>query len=232
MEIIAEIGQNHNGDMDIAVELIRAAKKNGADVVKFQVYDAKKIFPKENYEWYEYNCRTELSRAQVELLAKECKEIGIEFIASVFDVERISWLEEIGVKRYKIASRSIFDKPLVDAIAKTKKPLIVSLGYWNSDEFPQINTMAKVDYLYCVPQYPAPLSELKLGSVNFTRYSGFSDHTLGITAAIVALSRGAKIIEKHFTIDRKMYGPDHICSMTPEELNLIHNFRLELKECL
>lgn len=232
MEIIAEIGQNHNGDMALAFELIRAAKERGADAAKFQLFDAKKLFPKENNPWYDYNCKTELKKDQVRALAKECKEAGIEFLASVFDCERVDWLEEIGTGRYKIASRSIRDKELVDRLCATGKPLLVSLGMWKDADFPRFATRAKVDFLYCIPEYPAPLSKVKLASVDFNRYSGFSDHTTGINAAMAALSRGARIIEKHFTLDKKMYGPDHSGSMTPEELGQLCLFRDNLKEML
>jgi N-acetylneuraminate synthase/N,N'-diacetyllegionaminate synthase len=232
MEIIAEIGQNHNGNMDLAIELIHSAKENGADVAKFQVYDAKKLFPKENNPWYEYNCMTELSRDQVFILADECRNTGIEFLASVFDVERVGWLEDAGVKRYKIASRSINDSELIAAIAETGKPVIVSLGLWKGQDFPDLGFKQAVKYLYCISKYPVSLSELHLGSVDFTRYNGFSDHSIGITASLVALSRGAEIIEKHFTIDKKMFGPDHSLSMDANDLRTMSNFRDELRLCL
>lgn len=231
-ELIAEIGQNHNGDINLAFELIRTAKANGADAAKFQVYDARTLFPKENNPWYEYNCQTELSREQIFRLAEECQKQDIEFIASVFDVERVEWLEEINVKRYKIASRSIGDMKLIHAVVATGKPMIVSLGMWEGDNFPEIDAQAPVGFLYCISKYPTPLSDLELGSVDFTRYAGFSDHTIGTTAALVAFSLGARILEKHFTLDKKMHGPDHSGSMTPDELRHIHKFRLELAECL
>ncbi len=231
-EIIAEIGQNHNGDMDVACALIREAKTAGADVAKFQVYHAPTLFKKEGNEWYDYNCKTELSRKQLEILAKECQSLGIEFMASVFDVERIHWLEELGVKRYKIASRSIYDQELITAISATGKKIIASLGMWGNVEFPIINTQVKVDFLYCISKYPTSLADLHLKSVDFSNYAGFSDHTIGITAAKVALMRGARIIEKHFTLDKTMYGPDHACSMTPEELQHLCAFRNEFVECL
>lgn len=232
MEIIAEIGQNHNGDMRLAAELIRSAKENGADVAKFQLFDVEKVFPKKNYEWYEYNCKTQLSRGNVLWLAEECKKVDIEFMASVFDVERVAWLEEAGVRRYKIASRSIHDSTLIAAIIKTGKPIIVSLGCWQQKEFPNIESCAGVSFLYCIANYPAALEDLKLNQVDFQRYAGFSDHSVGLTAAFVALVKGAQIIEKHFTLDKHMYGPDHLCSMTPEELRQLHTFRLEVARCL
>ena len=125
MEIIAEIGQNHNGDMGLARELICAAKENGADAVKFQVYDARALFPQENNPWYDYNLSTELTRKDILNLAEFCSEQKIEFFASVFDTQRIAWLEEIHVKRYKVASRSIHDSGLIDALNSTGKQLLV-----------------------------------------------------------------------------------------------------------
>jgi sialic acid synthase SpsE len=232
MEIIAEIGQNHNGDMALARDLIASARENGADVAKFQVYDARALFPREGNEWFDYNCRTELSRDQVERLAAECASTGIEFMASVFDVERVGWLEAVGVKRYKIASRSIRDKALIEAIAATGKRVIVSLGMWNEPRFPDIAAPGGAEFLYCVSKYPTALSDLHLSKVDFGCYAGFSDHTIGISAPIAALARGARILEKHFTLDKSMYGPDHAGRMTPDELRQIAAFRRDLQESL
>lgn len=232
VEIIAEIGQNHNGDMALARELIHAAHEGGADVAKFQLYDAVALFPREGNEWFEYNCKTELSRNQVSDLATECAKIGIEFMASVFDVDRIVWLEEVGVKRHKIASRSIREEGLINALAATGKPLLVSLGMWGEKEFPKIDASGGVGFLYCVSEYPTELEELHLSDVDFTRYAGFSDHTIGIHAPQTALARGAAIVEKHFTLDKQMYGPDHAGSMTPGELRELDSFRRDLVRSL
>lgn len=234
MKLIAEIGQNHNGDMGLAKELIFAAKENGADVAKFQVYDAKSLFPpKAVNEWFDYNCKTELSRDQLQLLREVCAKANIEFMVSVFDVERVSWMEELNVSEYKIASRSISDKPLLSALIATKKHLIISLGHWKEKELPNINSSAPISYLYCVSKYPTELTDLHLDKIDFQKtYHGFSDHTLGINASIAAISRGAKIIEKHFTLNKTMYGPDHCCSMTPDELKTIHEFRLEFAKMM
>jgi len=230
MEIIAEIGQNHNGKMELAKRLIFSAKECGADVAKFQLFDAPSLFPPDK-PWFDYNCRTQLSMADLEKLNKYCKEADIEFMASVFDVERVSWLEEIGVKRYKIASRSIHDQALIEALLATKKPLIASLGMWEKVSFPTIPGNNTV-FLYCISKYPTPLEDLHLADIDFNKYAGFSDHSIGITATCVAMVRGAKIIEKHFTLDQKMEGPDHAGSMTPGELQSITKFRDELRRCL
>lgn len=231
-EVIAEIGQNHNGDMKIAEQLIVSAKEAGADVAKFQLYDARALFPpREQNPWFDYNCSTELTRADVYRLAECCARVGIEFMASVFDLERISWLEDVGVKRYKIASRSINDHALIKAIAATGKPIIASLGAWKGLELPKIGAPGGVDYLYCVSEYPAPLEHLKLSHVDFTKHSGFSDHSEGIVAACASFVLGARILEKHLTLDKSAYGPDHLCSMTPAELRRIHEFRRDWDHC-
>lgn len=230
-EIIAEIGQNHNGDLEQAKKLIDCAKRCGADVAKFQVYDARKIFPpKHQNPWFDYNCLTELTRDDVFYLADYCEKVGIEFMASVFDLRRLEWLEEVGVKRYKIASRSIFDIDLISSIIATNKPVLISLGMWNQGKLPTINSESKVDFLYCVSKYPTPLEDLQITKVDFSSYSGFSDHTTGITAACASFVLGSKILEKHLTLDKSSYGPDHECSMTPDELAMIHSFRMDWKK--
>jgi len=231
MEIIAEIGQNFNGDIDLAVKLIQVAKESGADVAKFQLYNARELFPKEGNPWYDYNCKTELSFDDATRLKQACDDNDIEFMASPFDHERVGWLEELNVKRYKLASRSIKDDVLIDKVLQTGKPALVSLGMWDGADFPQINGN-NINFLYCISKYPTPLEDVNLSRVDFNKYAGFSDHTIGITAPCAAMSRGAKIIEKHFTLDKEMYGPDHVCSMTPTELKQICQFRDELKLCL
>lgn len=232
MKIIAEIGQNHNGDMDLAGKMIRSAKENGADVAKFQLYEARALFPRENNPWFEYNCKTELSRDQVRYLAKACQDAGIEFMASVFDVERIGWLEEAGVKAHKVASRSVQDQALISALCRTGKPLLVSLGMWSGKAFPSIKSTGQVQFLHCISKYPTELSDVHLGGIDFSRYAGFSDHTIGISASMAALARGAHIVEKHFTLDKNMYGPDHEGSMTPDELHALHLFRQDMERLL
>lgn len=230
MEIIAEIGQNHNGDMGLAKELIIAAKESGADVAKFQLFDAPSLFPPEK-PWFSYNCKTQLSQDNVVYLNDICEQAGIEFMSSVFDIERIAWLEGVDVKRYKIASRSIREEALIAALQDTGKPLIASLGMWDETEFPRIAGNLQ-GYLYCISKYPTPLEELHLNEVDFEKYLGFSDHSIGITASCTALVNGARIIEKHFTLDKTMEGPDHAGSMTPDELLAISDFRNDLRKCL
>jgi sialic acid synthase SpsE len=231
-EIIAEIGQNHNGDMELAKKLIHESKKAGADVAKFQLYEARALFPKEGNEWFDYNCKTELSRDQIRMLAEECDKCGIEFMASVFDIERIAWLEDVGMKRYKIASRSIFEMDLVNAVAATGKPMLVSLGKWDRPGLPDIKAEGGVHYLYCIAKYPPALTEVHLGKADFSVYAGFSDHTIGTAAPLAAMARGARIIEKHFTLDKGMVGPDHRGSATPAELAEMCTFRDDIEQIL
>ena len=135
MEIIAEIGQNHNGSMTLAKELIIAAKENGADVAKFQIFNAKKLFKEKGNKWYKNNLEAELNIDQIFELNEFCKKNKIEFMASVFQKEYIKVTEKIKMKRYKIASRSIHDNSLLKKIIETKKPLIVSLGMWKKNFF-------------------------------------------------------------------------------------------------
>jgi sialic acid synthase SpsE len=232
IKIIAEIGQNHNGDMNRAKELIKAAKCAGADIAKFQLFEARSLFVEEDNPWFQYNCETELSRQDLYFLANECVKNDIEFMASAFDVKRIQWLEDVDVRRHKIASRSIKDPTLKDKLIGTKKPLLVSLGFWDAPEFPDFSAAASVDFLYCVSHYPAPLKSINLADVDFSTYSGFSDHTIGTSAAIAAVARGARIIEKHFTLDKQDYGPDHSCSMTPHDLHSLSTFVRDFKELI
>lgn len=231
MLIIAEIGQNHNGDMQIAKKLIHAARKSGADAAKFQFYNVDSIFSK-TFRWYKEAKKAELNFDNAKALKKECDKAGIEFMASVFDLERLGWIKELGVKRIKIASRSIYNRELIHAAAQTKKPLIVSLGMYKEKRFPSINTPARVDFLYCVSKYPTLPEDLRFDDVDFNKYSGFSDHTIGIWAAVLAMSRGAKIIEKHFTLSKKMHGPDHKGSMEPDELRELTMFSKNIEQIL
>jgi len=230
--IIAEIGQNHNGSMSLAKELIEAAHECGADVAKFQLFSAVDLFSKSNNPWYSYNLSTELNYDQAEELASFCREIGIEFMASAFDPTRVDWLEKLEVRRHKLASRSIFDTELIDSMVRTKKQIIVSLGFWKEDILPPFDSSVQVSFLHCISRYPAPLDSVMLSKIDFSKISGLSDHCIGLSAAVTAIALGAKIVEKHFTLDKKMYGPDHSCSANPEEFAQLVNFYKEIKACL
>ncbi len=217
-EIIAEVGQNYNGNIQLALKLIKLACTHGADVVKFQLYD-------ENL-----TCAVTkpLKKSELKEIKQYCDELGIEFLVSVFSPYLVDWTEEVGVDRYKIASRSIYDFDLVKTIFNTNKPVIASLGKCGST-LPKNFPRGNVKFLYCIMEYPTVLNHIMLP--NFGEfYHGFSDHSIGLTAAITSIVMGASIVEKHFTLDKSMDGPDHVCSMVPEELKQIVIFNKELGE--
>ena len=221
MIIIAEIGINHNGDLNLAHELIRQARINGADIAKFQFYDPDKIFGPEGSHPdpanHEFALKVTFGFDQAKQMKVWCEEEGIEFMASTFDEERFEWMEVLNVRRYKIASRSVQDRDLCERILATGKETFISLGFWENNGVPFQATNAR--YLYCVSKYPCEYSDINL-PVSFadSKFDGFSDHTLGIEMALAAVGRGASVIEKHFTLNKGLEGPDHVCSMTPNEL--------------
>jgi N,N'-diacetyllegionaminate synthase len=221
MIIIAEIGINHNGSLQVAHELIRQARISGADIAKFQFYDPHKIFGPEgsypNHEALAQALTVQFGFDEAKQLKSWCDQEGVEFMASVFDLERFGWTESLGVRRHKIASRSVQDTELCARILATGGETFMSLGFWPGAKVPYDAPNAR--YLYCVPKYPCPYEDLAL-PVSFAEsiYEGFSDHTIGIEASLVAVGRGARIIEKHFTLNKGLPGPDHICSATPDEL--------------
>ena len=221
MIIIAEIGINHNGSIDLAHELIRQARIAGADIAKFQFYDPDKIFGPQG----SFPNATALAQARTVQFGYEdarrlkawCDQEGIEFMASAFDLERFGWMESLGVRRHKIASRAAQDRELCERILGTGQETFVSLGFWSGSGVPYDHVNAR--YLYCVPKYPCPYEDLALpASFTASHYDGFSDHTIGTEACLVAVGRGARILEKHFTLNKGLPGPDHICSATPDEL--------------
>lgn len=212
---IAELGHNFNGNMKLAKKMIKSAHKCGVDIAKFQLYDVDYILTPESPYYWELKA-VQINYQQTKQLFKECEKIGIEFMASVFDAKRVKWTEKLGMERYKIASRTINDASVIEAIEATGKPIIASLGMYDKPEFPKIR--GKVDYLYCVSKYPTLDGDLENMPLNFNRYAGFSDHTIGTKWTKIAIDRGAKIIEKHFTLDKKMPGIDQSGSAEPEEL--------------
>lgn len=221
MIIIAEIGINHNGSIHLAHELIRQARQAGADVAKFQFYDPYKIFGPEgsypNAEALAQALTVQFGFDEAKQLARLCEQEGIEFMASVFDLERFGWVEALGVKRHKIASRAVENTELCRQILATGKDAFISLGFWAGQGVPY--TARNAHYLHCVPKYPCSLDDVALPAAFAGEpFVGFSDHTIGIEAALVAVARGATVIEKHFTLNKGLAGPDHICSATPSEL--------------
>lgn len=221
MIIIAEIGINHNGSVHLAHELIKQARNASADIAKFQFYDPYKIFGPDgsypNAEALSQALTVQFGYDEARQLKAWCDQEGIEFMASVFDLERFGWMESIGVRRHKLASRTVQDRALCERTLATGLETFVSLGFWKGEGVPY--DAANARYLYCVPKYPCPYEDIALPrSFDGSVYDGFSDHTIGIEAALVAVGRGARVLEKHFTLNKGLPGPDHVCSATPDEL--------------
>ena len=214
IKIIAELGHNHNGNMRLAKLMIEEAKKCKADVAKFQLYDTDKIkkFYQSRYAELKF---AELTKEDLLELKEHCDKVGIEFMASAFDPERVQWLEDIGVKSHKIASRSIDDRELIRSMEKTGKPIIASLGDWKGMDLPKIK---KAQFLYCVAEYPATINNSQFPDSFGNGIRGFSDHTLGTDWAKKAVERGATIIEKHFTLDKSLPGHNQDGSVDPTEM--------------
>ncbi len=243
--IIAEIGINHNGDMQQAMEMIQIAKEAGADIAKFQIYDPEKVLDKNDPEdapYWDMLLETELTKEWVIRLKAECDRLDIEFLASVFAPKTVEWTEEIGMRQYKIASRSVYDRELAEAIAATGKPVMVSYGMIKDNKSPEITEISGINerlkHLYCLAIYPTPLEKFEFfrgnGSSIFRssssdsrsrRFDGFSEHSTGVGASIFAMALGATIIEKHFTLDKEAWGPDHTSSITPSELKFLCDVR-------
>jgi sialic acid synthase SpsE len=224
IEIIAEIGINHNGEFDCAKDMILRARQCGADVAKFQVYDPETVLDREHPDikpWWDLILQTQFTQAQWRELAAYCDEVGIEFFCSVFDMDDVDWLNPL-VKRWKIASRSMYDELLAFALAGTGKPVIVSYGHFDGRVAAIHGWSLDTRKLYCVSKYPTELTDLRFlrsgHSIFPMLFAGFSDHTEGTLAARVAMAMGAEIIEKHFTFDRFDDGPDHRCSADSVEL--------------
>jgi sialic acid synthase SpsE len=211
--VCLEIGHNHSGNIRLAKLMIEEAKKVGADAVKFQIYDTDTIKKPWQSRYFELKF-SEVNREELLELKRQSDKVGIEFMASAFDPERVGWLEDIGVKRHKIASRSINDHELIRSMEKTGKPIIASLGTWKGKEFPKIKN---AEFLYCVADYPAYITSDMFPS-KFDKYAGFSDHSLGMYWCREAVKRGARIIEKHFTLSKDLPGHDQKGSADPTEM--------------
>lgn len=225
MTLIAEIGQNHCGEKSIALRLIKLAKENGADLVKFQLYSHEKL-----YKDHPEVPNVELQFWQAQDLFDYGELIGIEVFFSVFDVERVKWCEKIGVKRYKIAS-GMRDETVLRALLSTDKPLIVS-----SKDRSSPNLMGKwysnTKWLYCPPGYPSVVNnQYPVPDFDECPMDGFSDHSIGLDVVKIALARGSQMTEKHFAIDHET-GIDAPWSMTPDELRELKRWETVCKGVL
>lgn len=240
--IIAEAGVNHNGSLDLAKKLVDVAKASGADIVKFQTFISEnavsKMAQKADYQKQE----TPSGESQLEMvkklelkfnefveLKKYCTEKDIEFLSTAFDFESIDFLAGLGMSLWKIPSGEITNLPYLIKIARLGQPIILSTGMCTMGEIHLAITILKehgageITLLHCTTEYPAPFRDVNLRALSSIKEEfgvkvGYSDHTSGIEVAIAAVAIGAEVIEKHFTLDRNMEGPDHKASLEPEEL--------------
>ena len=238
--IIAEAGVNHNGDMDLAKKLIDEAKIAGADFVKFQtaVNPTSKYAPKAEYQKRETGAdETQLQMAlklrltldQHYELYEYCNKVGISYLSTAFDIDSVHFLDSLDLPFWKIPSGEITNLPYLLEIAKTHKPIVMSTGMAEMDEIRttvellKSNGSGEITLLQCHTDYPTMMENVNLRAMNtlaeeFDLPVGLSDHSIGIEVPIAAVAMGATVIEKHFTLDRNMYGPDHKASIEPDGL--------------
>ena len=251
--IIAEAGINHNGDMKIALQLINRAKDCGVDAIKFQSFTSDGLLSEDvKLEHVEGGSLIKLfdsvalSRSDHVFLKKYCDEVGIEFMSTPFSFEAADLLDDLGVERFKIASCDINNLPFLEYVAKKGKPMIVSTGTASADEIEEAyNVISEhirpinLTFLHCVANYPTKLENanlLRMKEIEMHEMIdcliGFSDHTQGIAASTAAVALGANVIERHFTLDRAMNGPDHNLSSDPIEFKRLVNMIRDVEKCL
>ena len=240
--VIAEAGVNHNGSLELAIKLVDKAKACGADIVKFQTAQLNSLVSKhaQMAQYQKENTGNEesqkdmlkkllLSYEDFKELSRYCAEVRIEFLSTPFDIESIRFLDELGVNIWKIPSGEVTNLPYLIEIAKTKKEIILSTGMCTMEEVKDAlrvlreNGAEDISLLHCTTEYPAPYADVNLSAMKtmekeFGLPVGYSDHTQGIEVPVAAVAMGATIIEKHFTLDKNMEGPDHKASLEPDEL--------------
>ena len=239
---IAEAGVNHNGNLDTAKKLIDIAADAGADAIKFQTFSADRLVTPEaskaEYQTettgegsqYDMLKRYELNRESHEILLKYCMKNDIMFLSTPFDSESVDMLVDLGVPAIKLGSGELNNYPLIEYVAKTDLPMIVSTGMGTMNEvkaaysrIKRVNPSAEVVFLHCTASYPCDLDDVNLRAMQtmaeeLTVPVGYSDHTLLPETPALAVTAGATIVEKHFTMDRSLPGPDHEASLEPDEL--------------
>ena len=249
--VIAEAGVNHNGDIAMALQLCNAAKKAGADAVKFQTFRAEDLVvrgaPTAEYQarqtgdqdQYAMLERLELSEDHHQKIKAHCDAIGIEFFSTPFSVSAVDMLVKLGVKRLKLSSGELTHRALVEHAAATQLPLLMSTGMGTMNEIIEAvawvsaarGHLRDVVVLHCTSAYPAPDETLNLLAMQSMARElkmaiGYSDHSLGIEAPLAAVALGAVVIEKHLTLDRHLPGPDHSASLEPDEfLRMVQGIR-------
>ena len=239
--IIAEAGVNHNGSFELACRLADAAKAAGADCVKYQTFKAEKLVSR-GAQKAEYQKGTTGEGSQADMLKKleltedefrrlkdYCGRIGICFLSTPFDFDSIAFLKTLDMPFWKIPSGEITNYPYLRMLAETGKPVVLSTGMCRMDEIEAAvrvlreNGTKEITLLHCNTEYPTPFEDVNLRAMQTMREAfgletGYSDHTKGIEVPIAAAALGAAVIEKHFTLDRNMEGPDHKASLEPAEL--------------
>ncbi len=249
--IIAEAGVNYNGSLDLAYKMVDKAKEAGADIVKFQTGVPEKVMSK-FAEKADYQKKTTgEGESQLDMvrklmlkfedfipLKKYCEDMGIRFLSTPFDLSSIEFLDHLGCDLWKIPSGEITNLPYLLKVAKTRKDVILSTGMSSLYEVEdavhvlKTNGARNITLLHCTTEYPAPYADVNLRAMQTMKEKfgfcvGYSDHTIGIEIPIAAVAMGATVIEKHFTLDRNMEGPDHKASLEPDELAaMIKSIRL------
>lgn len=240
--IIAEAGVNHNGSLELAKKLVDAAKEAGADCVKFQTFISKNIVSKNAVKAEYQKLQTQADESQYDMLKKleltfgefvelneYCKSKDIEFMSTAFDFDSIDFLCSLEMSKWKIPSGDITNLPYLIKIAKLNRPVILSTGMSTVNDINDAinvlkdNGVVELTVLHCTTEYPTPFNDVNLKAMlaikdEFGVKIGYSDHTRGIEVPIAAVALGATVIEKHFTLDRNMEGPDHKASLEPNEL--------------
>ena len=240
--IIAEAGVNHNGSIDLALKLIDSARASGADAVKFQTFRADQLATRSAHKAAYQERTTTATESQFEMLQRleldvddhrrlidYCRKVGIQFLSSPFDEQSADLLAEMDLPLYKIPSGEITNLPFLDHVARKGRPIILSTGMSTLGEIEEAVAVLRtagnnrLTLLHCVTEYPAPYAEVNLRAMHTLRVAfglpvGYSDHTPGYEISIAAVALGAEVIEKHFTVDRSLPGPDHATSLEPDEL--------------
>lgn len=244
--IIAEAGVNHNGCIDTAKKLIDAAANAGVDYVKFQTFKANKLVSTKAIKAdYQSQNTGDLKESQLDMLQKlelskadhyeliaHCKLKNIKFFSTAFDLESLDFLNELGLGLFKIPSGELTNLPYLEKVALLADEIILSTGMSTIEEIGEAiqvlkeKSNSKITILHCNTEYPTPYHDVNLRAMlaigkEFDVEIGYSDHTLGIEVPIAAVALGAKVIEKHFTLDRSLPGPDHAASLEPNELNVM-----------
>lgn len=241
--IIAEAGVNHNGSLKNALKMVKVASESKADFIKFQTFIPENLCQKD-FDLADYQKKNIKKKDQLQMLKSlslsfddfkrikiECDKNKIRFMSSPFDLESVNFLNKLKVKYFKIPSGEITNIPLLKKIGKLKKKIIISSGMSNLKEIKialktliSMGTKKKdLTVLHCNTEYPATISKLNLFSIQFLKEKlrlkvGYSDHSIGFEASIMALALGASTLEKHFTLDKNLKGPDHKSSLSPKEL--------------